>query len=116
MLNEVGDPAYGQAQRNTARGEPGERQNTAGERGELVLHDDGSGELKREEAAGIVDQTLSFEDVDDPAAQADAPGDRCGGNGVGRCGHGAEYKAEPPVEALENSRRDEGEGAHGKTH
>ena len=63
---------------------------------------DGGGELKSEQAGGVVDEALAFEDVDDAAGQPDAPGDGGGGDGVGGGDDGAEHQAEAPVEAGED--------------
>ncbi len=54
--------------------------------------------LQREQASGIVQETLSFEDVDDPPGKADRLCDRGRGNRIGCRHHGAEQKSRLPVE------------------
>jgi hypothetical protein len=76
--------------------------------GDLATHDHGDAELEREQAAGIVDQALAFENVDDALGQSDAVGDGGGGDGVGRSDNRSEDEAESPVEAWEEPIRSGG--------
>ena len=81
----------------------------------LPLDHDGCGELKSEQAGRVVDETLSFENVDDAARQPDAPGNGSCGNGVCRGHHRTEHEAQAPVKAGENSGRNQGNRGNGES-
>ena len=80
----------------------------------LLMDHEGCGELKSEQAGGVVDEALAFEDVDDAAGQPDAPGDGSGGDGVGGGDDGAEHESEAPVETVKDGGRNQGDGDDGE--
>jgi hypothetical protein len=76
--------------------------------GTCFVKQDGYAELKGEQAACIVDETLSFNCVRDTARQSDSPGDSYGGDGVCRSHNRNGHEAEAPVKTVENPWRNEG--------
>src|SRR4029450_10763572 len=55
-----------------------------------------------EKTGGVVEEALSFQNVDDTSGQSHAAGDRLGCDGVRRGDDGSEHQAEPPIEAHED--------------
>jgi hypothetical protein len=108
---DVGDePADEQSQSNAATDEPRKGQDAAQESRCLLMDHEGCGELKSEQASSVVDETLPFENIDEPARQPDTPGDGGGSNGVSGGDNGAEHQSEAPVKTDKNRWRNQGDG------
>src|SRR5262249_49182692 len=80
----------------------------------LATDEHSNAEFEREQSAGVIDQALTFEDVDDPLWQSDASGDRGGGDGVGGRDYCAEGKSHAPVKAWEEPLRRFGHAEYGE--
>src|SRR4051794_28327257 len=75
-----------------------------------------NGELKCKQASSVIDETLPFENVYDPARQPDTPGNRGGRDRVGRSDHRAQHESEAPVETGKNPRRNQCDGYDCESH
>ena len=85
-----------------------------GKRRNFTRDDKSDGKFESEQAAGVVDEAFSFDDVGDALGDAEAPGDCGGGDRVGGADDGAENEAEAEVEAGKNPVGDGGDAANGE--
>src|SRR3984957_13390653 len=69
------DPADRQSNRDSTGGEPDKGEQAAGSGRGTFLNQDADGEFKRQQPRSIVNEALSFEDVDDTAGKSDTPCD-----------------------------------------
>lgn len=74
------------------------------------------GDLQGEQAAGVVDQAFSFDDVRDSLREAKAAADGGGCDSVGGADDGAENKAELPGEVRQNPARGDRDAVDRETH
>src|SRR6202041_41697 len=72
------------------------------------------GNLQGQQAAGVVDQALAFNDVGDARGQPKAAGDGGGGDCVGGANHGAKNQTEAPAELRQDPMRGEGHAVNGE--
>ena len=68
-----------------------------GRRGPFVDH--GDAELESQQAGGVVDQALAFEQIDDAPGKSDLRRDGGGGHRIGGRDDRAEDHANPPIES-----------------
>src|SRR5262249_31707690 len=78
----------------------------------LASDEHGDAEFKREQGAGVIDQALAFEDIDDSLWQSDSSGNRGGGYGVSGRNYSSEGKPPAPVKAGEEPLRRFGYDEH----
>jgi hypothetical protein len=97
-------------------GDEGERGGGAAE-GETAAGDDGGeGELERDEAGGVVHETLAVENRGEAGGDAEALGDGVDGDGVGGRDDGAEGEGHGERQARHEPVGDEADGERGENH
>ena len=83
----------------TTECEPGELEQTAAHRRGCSLHYHLHTELQRQQASRVVQQALSFKQIDDALWHADLACDRSGGDSIGRRDYGTKQETQLPVKA-----------------
>src|ERR1700722_6327532 len=84
------------------------------ERRSVASDDDGDRDLQGEQAAGVVDQAFTFDNVSEPAGKTEAPPDRRGGDGIGSANDGAEHQPFAPSEFRQDPVSGDGDAVYGK--
>ena len=91
-----------------------QRYQAAGNGGYTFLNENSGSELESQEPRRVIDEALTFEDVNDAAGKSYTPGDGSCGDGVGGSDNCSEHQTEPPIETGEDAGRCQSDADHGE--